>query len=235
MVTDSTLTCPDCGRRFPVSGRLAGRDVECPHCGTAFRTRSLGPEDTQETGRVLKTRVMGDGDFDGKASVKRAFFSRGAGQNTRRLEDARPDTSLYRRSEPTALRLRQKDEPEPVDAPPAKTISSHAGVPWLRILRPWLPLSGVFILISVEFASVCMWTLPIIGRVPGPPSPVVQAIFACGHLVGCMAALFWAIPLLAEGTWLQRVTVSGACVLSAPVIYFAGKMVTATLASVIIP
>lgn len=235
MATDSMLTCPDCGRRFEGVGGRPGRSVECPHCGTAFLAPPRSSGDLADTGRLLKTRVMGADSFEDTAAIKRAFYSRGAGHNPQKLHDARPGKSLYRRSKPASLRLKQKAEPESFDGTLPKVLHLQPGAPWLKVLRPWLPLSGVFMLIFAEFASVCMMTLPVIGIIPGPPSQVMQAIFACGHLIGCMAALFWAVPMLAEGTWLQRVTVAACCVVTTPIIYFAAKMVTATLASIVVP
>ncbi|MFA4943606.1 MAG: hypothetical protein WC789_02765 [Lentisphaeria bacterium] len=76
---------------------------------------------------------------------------------------------------------------------------------WVKVSVAWALLGAAILLVYGHIMSGYSGTVPIIGVVPGPPSPAVNravGIALCACLLGIAAM---SIPVLIAGSWLKRI------------------------------
>ena len=75
---------------------------------------------------------------------------------------------------------------------------------WLKAILSWVFLLLAIGVVYGQLVSGYSATLPIIGRVPGPPSPFVHKILNLSFLISVIMAALSAIPVLMYGSWTKR-------------------------------
>jgi hypothetical protein len=76
---------------------------------------------------------------------------------------------------------------------------------WYKVVFEWLALMVSIGIVFVELASGYSWTLPVIGVVPGPPSPAVMRAFSATFIACLFSVIVAAIPVLVSGSWGKRI------------------------------
>ena len=94
---------------------------------------------------------------------------------------------------------------------------------WFKIVFEWFALTLSVGIVFVELSSGYSWTLPVIGVVPGPPSPAVMRAFSATFVACLLSVIVAAIPVLVSGSRGKRIAegipVFAVFLIVAPLIY----------------
>lgn len=76
---------------------------------------------------------------------------------------------------------------------------------WCKVGFEWLALIFAIGVVFAELASGYSWTLPVVGVVPGPPSPGMMRAFGIALVVCLTGVIVAGTPVLVFGTPRKRI------------------------------